>query len=640
MKTIRNKETLIMSKKTVLIHSNFVRAFTGFGKNKKNIMRYLFDTGKYNLVELANGIDWSDPATETVPWTCRGSLPPQNQLQTMSPDQQRSASYGSILVDRAVKEFKPDVYIGIEDIWGFGDYHTKPWWNKVNTMIWTTLDSLPILPQAVDYAPKIKHYYVWASFAEKAMKELGYDHVKTLRGSLDTSVFHRFNDDDRQKLRNRFGLSDEFIVGFVFRNQLRKSVPNILDGFKMFLNQNPNSKLLLHTHWSEGWDIPRLLEEKNIDSSKILTTYVCNKCLNYEVRPFTGQEQKCSNCGADKTVNTTNTGRGVTEEQLNEVYNLMDVYCHPFTSGGQEIPVQEAKLTELITLVTDYSCGEDSCTPDSGGLPLKWSEYREPGTQFIKASTCPTDIATKLSKVYNMESSERKKREKISRQWVIDNFSIDVIGKKLEKIIDDMPPIDYDFDSDGKINFDPSYQPQGQYSSQEDFIIDLYKNILKDNVDRNSAGVKHWVSHLKKGAPPEEVVKHFQGVAQQQLNNNQTTELSELLDKDDEGKRIAVIIPESETDVLLINSLLKNLKKLYKKYNIYVFTKPEYFCFIDDNPYAHKVMHYNPALENSFLLEGAGDHEGLFSIAFYPNTTTQKNVSYLHNGLDKLQFTI
>ena len=40
-----------MSKKTVLIHSNFLRAFTGFGKNKKNIMRYLFDTGKYNLVE-------------------------------------------------------------------------------------------------------------------------------------------------------------------------------------------------------------------------------------------------------------------------------------------------------------------------------------------------------------------------------------------------------------------------------------------------------------------------------------------------------------------------------------------------------------------------------------------------------------
>ena len=68
----------------------------------------------------------------------------------------------------------------------------------------------------------------------------------------------------------------------------------------------------------------------------------------------------------------------------------MDVYCHPFTSGGQEIPIQEAKLVELITLVTNYSCGEDHCTKESGGLPLDWSEYREPGTQFIKASTSPS----------------------------------------------------------------------------------------------------------------------------------------------------------------------------------------------------------------------------------------------------------
>ena len=55
-------------KKKILIHSNFCRAFTGFGKNKKNIMRYLFDTGKYELMELANGLQWGDGATETVPW--------------------------------------------------------------------------------------------------------------------------------------------------------------------------------------------------------------------------------------------------------------------------------------------------------------------------------------------------------------------------------------------------------------------------------------------------------------------------------------------------------------------------------------------------------------------------------------------
>ena len=629
-----------MSKKTVLIHSNFARAFTGFGKNKKNIMRYLFDTGKYNLVELANGLHWSDPQTETVPWTCRGSLPPQNELQAMDPDHQRAASYGGKLVDRAIKEFKPDVYIGVEDIWGFGDYHMKPWWDKINTMVWTTLDSLPILPQAVDFAPKIKNYYVWASFAEKAMKELGYDHVKTLRGSLDTSVFSRLDDDKRKNLRASFGLSDEFIIGFVFRNQLRKSVPNLLDGFKIFKETHPNSKLLLHTHWAEGWDIPRLLEEKEIDPSSVLTTYICSNCMTYQVRPFSGQEQDCPYCGSKKTMNTTNTGKGVTDEQLNEIYNLMDVYCHPFTSGGQEIPIQEAKLTELITLVTNYSCGEDSCSPESGGIPLKWSEYREPGTQFIKASTCSQDIATKLRVVYNMKNEDRIAQGEISRQWVIDNFSVEVIGKKLEQIIDEMPPIDYDFDADNKIDYDASYEPKGNYASQEEFMIDLYQNILKDKVDSNSGGVKHWVKHLKNGTPANDVVRHFQGVAQQQINRTKSVELEDLLDKDDSGKRIAVIIPETETDVLMINSLIKNLKKQYKKHNIYVFTKPEYFCFIDDNPHVHKLMQYNPAIENSFVMEGAGDHEGFFEMAFYPHTTTQKNISFLHNGADKLQFTI
>ena len=80
-------------KKKILIHSNFCRAFTGFGKNKKNIMRYLFDTGKYELMELANGLQWGDEATETVPWKCRGSLPPPNELTGLSAEEQRAQSY-------------------------------------------------------------------------------------------------------------------------------------------------------------------------------------------------------------------------------------------------------------------------------------------------------------------------------------------------------------------------------------------------------------------------------------------------------------------------------------------------------------------------------------------------------------------
>ena len=116
-------------------------------------------------------------------------------------------------------------------------------------MVWTTLDSLPILPKTIQAAPNIKNFYTWASFASKEMKRLGHTHVENLNGSIDVSKFYKLKTQDRQELRARFNLNqDDFIIGFVFRNQLRKSLPNLLDGFNNFIKSNPESKakLLLH----------------------------------------------------------------------------------------------------------------------------------------------------------------------------------------------------------------------------------------------------------------------------------------------------------------------------------------------------------------------------------------------------------
>jgi glycosyltransferase involved in cell wall biosynthesis len=642
MKSIILDNKQMQNKKTVLIHSNFCKAFTGFGKNKKNILRYLYSTGKYNIIEAANGHLFDDPVLKSVPWEAYGTLPPHQRLQAMHPDQQRVAGYGGEVIDTIIQKVKPDVYIGIEDIWAFNDFHKKSWWNKINCMIWTTLDSLPILQQAIDYAPKIKNYYVWASFAEKAFNKLGYNHIKTLRGSLDIKNFFRFSDNDRLQIRTKNNINkDDFIIGFVFRNQLRKSVPNLLDGFKKFKESNPESKakLLLHTHWSEGWNIPEFLKEKNMKFEDILTTYFCAKCNSYEVRQFTGQEQKCKFCGTGNSLNTTNIAQGVSEKQLNEVYNLMDVYCHPFTSGGQEIPIQEAKLTELITLVTDYSCGEDNCTEESGGIPLSWHEYREPGTQFIKASTDINSIALEIENIYKMDQSLKREVEKKSRQWAIDNFSIEVIGKQLEDIIDNMPDINYDFKTlDHKMN--ENYTPEANLST-ENFIIDLYKNILNEDIDINSSAFKHWHGELSNNKiDANGILNHFRAIAQKNNQENTKIEFSSLFEDHDKGKRIAVVIPRSETDVLLINSLMKNLKQEYPDHNIYIFTQEEYFQYIEDNPYIYRCLKYSETLENIILLEGAGDHEGFFEIAFYPHTTTQKNTCYIHNGVNKHQFSL
>jgi glycosyltransferase involved in cell wall biosynthesis len=556
--------------KRILFHSNSAKAFTGFGKNAKNILQYLYKTGKYEIIEFANGVQWDHPSLKLRPWKAQGSLPNNPaviQQLNKDPNRGRAAGYGAEMIDSAIKEYKPDIYIGVEDIWAFSDYWDKPWWNKINNMIWTTLDSQPILPQAAKAAPKTKHFYSWASFAEKDLKKMGHDHVGTLHGTVNTEDFYRQSDTYRKELRREFGITDEFIIGFVFRNQLRKSVPNLLEGFKIFKKDCPNAKLLLHTHWSEGWDIPRLIEEKGLNKEDILTTYYCSACGRYEVRSFVGQEQKCRFCGTEKSLNTTNVKSGVNEEQLNDIYNLMDVYCHPFTSGGMEIPIFEAKMAELVTLVTNYSCGEDSCTLESGSFSLDWSEYREPGTQFIKASTYPSSIAKQIKKVWHMSPEKRQEMGKKAKEWTIKNYSIEAVGKKLESILDNMPEIDYDFD----------------WSSKQ----------------------------------------------------NESVNLEDMLD---DGNRIAVVMPESAGDVLWINSLMSNLKKLYPSYDIYVFTKTQFFDYIEDHPAVYKVLPYSQEIDNLHFLEGKQDHKGYFDMAFLPHYGTQRFHNYQHNGIDKTQF--
>lgn len=613
-----------MKKKKIVFHSNHSKAFTGFGKNTKNVLRYLFKTGKYEIVEFANGFRWSEPSLKNMPWKTIGSLPDDpSLLQKLNQDPQlgRAAGYGAQMIDKIIAQEKPDLYIGSEDIWAFNGYTEREWWNKTNCMIWTTLDSLPILPDAVNKATQIKNYYVWSSFAEKALNQIGHSHVKTLHGAIDCSTFYKLEDEQKFNLRNHHRINqNDFVIGFVFRNQLRKSVPNLLDGFKMFIDQNPqvNAKLLLHTHWAEGWDIPRFLNEKNINPNLILTTYFCESCGAYEVRSFTGQKQQCRSCGS-KTLNTTNTKNGVNETQLNEIYNLMNVYCHPFTSGGQEIPIQEAKLTELITLVTNYSCGEDSCNEESGGIPLEWSEYREPGTQFIKASTSPFSIAKNLKKVYNMKLEKKLAQGKKSREYVIQEYSDQSIGQKLEKIIDDMPEINWDFDLSFKLR-NPNYNPPAIQDNSE-WIKDLYKNILNKEVNESDSGHQHWMQRLNTDMDRNGVLHYFKSVAQKENDEQNKISIKELLE--DNGNKKALFFCSGDFNIIFAaSSLFESFKEKYPKTDLYFSCHPQFFSVLNGNPYVKKCIPLSDGMDDELSMINNG-----FDYYFNINNSILKNIS-------------
>lgn len=566
------------SKIKVLVHSNYSRLVTGFGKNMRNILLGLYSDPDIEVIEAANGVQYG--VDLMTPWKSFGTYPNDKLiLKQIENDQskKRSAQYGFYCIDKIIDEVKPDIYLGIEDIWAFSNFEKRNWWPKTKTILWTTLDSLPILDQAVIMEPKCDKMLVWASFAEHAMHQLGHTNVETIHGAIDYNNFKPLK--NRKILRQRQNLDNNFVIGFVFKNQLRKSVPNILEGFKLFKSKNPdaNAKLLLHTDWSEtthGWDIKKYIKEKNIDSNDVLATYVCHKCDEYFLRPYTGEEKSCELCGCEKCVKTKNSGKGVREKQLNEIYNIMDVYCHPFTSGGQELPIQEAKAAGLITLVTDYSCGTDSAYPEQGGLPLKWNEYREPHTQFIKATTCPQSICDQIEFVYNIDPEYKQVLLENGRQTILNKFCVDNTIRKLKEII-----------------------------------------LSVNSIDKNKSC--------------EEEGK---------IEKKNTANLEKLIDDIEFENRIAVVIPNSELDVLIVNSLIENLHNLYEDKKIFVFTKEENFIYLEDNPFVYRMLRFTDQMENPLLLEGSNSHTGYFKLAFFPYVSTQKILSSIHNGADKHQF--
>jgi glycosyltransferase involved in cell wall biosynthesis len=540
------------------------------------------------------------------------------------------------MIDWAIKEIKPDIYLGVEDVWAFNGFHKKPWWKKINTIIHTTLDSLPIMPEAVETVKNTVHFYPWASFAEKALHEMGHSHVKTIHGSIETKPFYRKTQEEVKVLKEKFGLENNFVIGFVFRNQLRKDVPKTLEGFKMFSEKFPEAKakLLLHTHWSEGWDIPRLIAEKKVDPANVLTTYFCRHCNEYDVAQFSGQNGTCRFCNTQGSRNTTNIRYGVSDIQLNDIYNLMDVYCHAFTSGGQEIPIQEAKLVERVTLVTNYSCGEDYCTQESGGLPLAWEEYKElSGTYFTKASTLARDVAAKLEMVYKMTPEVRDYMGKNARKFVLNNLSIEVVGKKFEQIFDSMPFVGWDYKFDEELK-DP-YALVSDNPDHTAWLIELYDTILKTKVDQSDDGLKGWLARLSSGESREKIINYFRKVAYTHNAGVKVRNFSAEFDPSDEGKRLAVIMPDGAEDVFMVTGLLPTIKETYPNHNIYFFTKPQHVEILDGNPYIHKTMHYFPRMDDPLFFEGRGDQKAIFDIAF-PLHLGARNMSYMHNSKDIL----
>ena len=290
-----------MEKRKVGIITSNPLVRTGFSDNARAILANLFKSDKYELFLLSQGTHAHDVNLQKFPWKSFGTINPDeinHQRWQSDPGYQRFVSYGGESIKNFVIKNKLDVVIHIEDIWSAdeGSYLNSEWFKhfKNNFLQWTTLDSETILDLGKKWASSCNNFWVWASFAERALKNENselYKHVKTVPGTTDLDNFYPLSTVERFELRDKFGIkTDEKIIFYLGRNQLRKLYWANLEALAKFKKLHPENKvrLLFHCSWEEkhqGWDMKRIMNELGLDNNDVLTSYYCTKCSYWNVQP-------------------------------------------------------------------------------------------------------------------------------------------------------------------------------------------------------------------------------------------------------------------------------------------------------------------------------------------------------------------
>jgi len=630
-------------KRRILIHSNPPWIHTGLAENIKTLIPYLIKTGKYEIAHYCSQVSVADGNLKTTPWKTYGCIPnEQNILAELNrdPAKARDVSYGSWNIDSVIKDFKPHIYVGSDDIWGFSksNYIDKSWWSKINSVLHITIDSLPVLEQAFEQAANTKHYLTWAKFAQKEMKRFGpkFSHIGQIYGAMDTNKFSPITAQEKKELRKRFNISDDAVIFlFVGRNQLRKQMVQVIEAFRDFKRENPNAnaKIWFHTSFGEkgnGWDIPKMAAYYGVNLQDILATYVCKHCGSWMVSPYVGEDINCPVCKTEKSLVTANIVHGVPGDQMKYIYGISDACISAFSSGGLEYTNVQSLLCGKPLACTNYSSGEDFCE-QSFVYTLGYTTYIEQGTNFIKATTNIKDIKNYMLKVWRTTPKEMQAWGERGREWAVKTFSIETIGAQWEQLFDSMPIPDWN-SIDLKPDAKNENYPMPDIKDDTEFITNLYTNILKMDEKPSGEGHKHWMAAIKSGKSREEIYNYFISVAKKENAENGVgaKDFSELLDKNGK-KRGLFLIKESIGDILISTSLFKSFHEQHPDTDLYVMTDEKYHALLHGNPYVHKILPYLPAMEQELLAMGAGQkaENSYFDVFYHPAIQTQRLLNYL-----------
>lgn len=436
-----------MNKKKILICGEASFLNTGYSNYVNGVLNYLYNTGKYELAELASYGQRNDPRGLSLPWKYYGVQPNEDYEPKATKEEKKayysksSNQFGEFIFEHVCLDFQPDIVFDMRDYWQLEFSSRSPFRPYFHQVLMPTVDAEPQARQWIETYSDADAIFTYSEWAGDLLQRQSGNKVNYI-GTAPPSPSSAYRPLDKDVCRRELNINPESkIIGTVMRNQRRKLYPDLFYAFRKFLDttQDNNYFLYCHTAYPDlGWDIPELLLTHGI-SSNVLFTYICRDTNRVFAKCYSGPITKSPFTDNFNAV-MCNVRHGASEEQLSTIINSFDLYVQYANSEGFGIPIVEAAACAIPVVGIDYSAMSSVLKNIDGARLKPLAFYKELETGCHRAVPNNQEFVEYLNFFFSLNEEQIKYFKEDILHGYNKHYGLKKTGKKLETYFDSVQP--------------------------------------------------------------------------------------------------------------------------------------------------------------------------------------------------------
>jgi len=421
MKVLHSQKTKKADKVANILFYGDFNCTTGFGNVSKQLIDNWSKNKNFNIVVLAIN-DLSEKPYNYQPNVF--------VIPCLVADENKD-NYARLELLKTLYSEKYDVFFALNDIEVLNSMtehlanvkkeRVKANKKKTKYILYTPIDSEP-RPSDCGVLNLFDEVITYTEYGKATLKPLVsesiWKKIKVIPHGIDTEVFYPIdNKFELSKTKEQlFGKSDVFVFGSVNRNSARKDLATLMMGFAMFKHTTQaNAVLYIHCNPIDrmGIDCFRLSERLGLDVGTDI----------FFPKDF-------------------NENNGISESELNKIYNTFDCFITTTTAEGWGLSIVEAMATKKLVVAPRHTSIQEITDNGNNAFLFKFMQRAVFVNDFekIRFISNPEEVAQVCGIVYNIQNEEVEVQEQVNT--IIQNAYNHVkkwkwkdIAKKFEQII-------------------------------------------------------------------------------------------------------------------------------------------------------------------------------------------------------------